>query len=224
MNLATEIILCIVSGYLVGTFSTSYLLGKRSNIDIRDFGSGNAGTTNAFRVMGKKAGIITFIGDFLKAFIPLTIMKYVLLKGADECSLLMLVFGIMCVIGHNYPVWLKFKGGKGIAATGGVFVAFDPWILIPGTIIFGGVIYLSKYVSLGSICVSFLFPIWVILTKADDPYYCWLIAITCLFTLSALFRHRANIVRLANGTENKVGQHVNPVISEASSGENNENK
>ena len=154
MSLATEIILCIVSGYLIGTFSTSYIIGKTNHLDIRDYGSGNAGTTNAFRVMGKKAGIITFIGDFLKAFIPLMIMKYVLLRGADECCLLMLIFGIMCVIGHNYPVWLHFKGGKGIAATGGVFVAFDPWILIPGAIIFGGVIYLSKYVSLGSICVS----------------------------------------------------------------------
>ena len=216
MNLVTKILLCIVGGYLIGTFSTGYIIGRSNHLDIRDYGSGNAGTTNAFRVMGKKAGVITFIGDFLKAFIPLALMKYVLLKGADECSLLMLIFGIMCVIGHNYPVWLKFKGGKGIAATGGVFVAFDPWILIPGTIIFGGVIYLSKYVSLGSICLSFLFPIWVILTKADDPYYGWLIALTCLFTLSARFRHRSNIVRLINGTENKVGQHVDPGVNAAS--------
>ena len=216
MSLATEIILCIVSGYLIGTFSTSYIIGKTNHLDIRDYGSGNAGTTNAFRVMGKKAGIITFIGDFLKAFIPLMIMKYVLLRGTDECCLLMLIFGIMCVIGHNYPVWLHFKGGKGIAATGGVFVAFDPWILIPGAIIFGGVIYLSKYVSLGSICVSILFPIWVILTKSADPYYGWLIAITFLFTASALFRHRSNIVRLANGTENRIGEHVDPKAADAS--------
>ena len=221
MNLATEIILCVVSGYLIGTFSTSYIIGKTNHLDIRDYGSGNAGTTNAFRVMGKKAGIITFIGDFLKAFIPLMIMKYVLLRGTDECYLLMLIFGIMCVIGHNYPVWLHFKGGKGIAATAGVFVAFDPWIIIPGPIIFGGVIYLTKYVSLGSICVSFLFPIWVILTKSSDPYYGWLIALTCLYTASALFRHRSNIVRLLNGTENKVGEHVDPNAPAAAKEEKN---
>lgn len=208
MDLWALILICAVAGYLIGTISTGYIIGKIQSLDIRDYGSGNAGTTNAFRVMGKKAGIITFIGDFMKSFVPLMVMKYVLFKDADYCYLLMLIFGFMCVIGHNYPVWLKFKGGKGIAATGGVFVAFDPWILIPGAIIFGGVIFLSKYVSLGSLCVSILYPIWTILTKSDDPYYGWLIFITFLFTASAFFRHSANIKRLAQGNENRIGQHV----------------
>ncbi len=208
MKLAIEIIACIVLGYLFGTISTGYIVGKIYKLDIRDYGSGNAGTTNAFRVMGKKAGILTFIGDFLKAFLPLMIMKYVIFKGADECSLLILIFGIFCVVGHNFPVWLHFKGGKGIAATGGAFSAFDPLVMVPGIIIFAGVIFLTKYVSLGSLCATIMLPIWVVITKSEDPYYYWLIALTCLFTVSAFIRHRANIVRLIKGTENKVGQHV----------------
>ncbi len=207
MKLWCEILICVVAGYFVGTLSFGYIVGKAMDLDIREHGSGNAGTTNAFRVMGKKAGVLTFIGDFLKAFIPLMLVKYIFLKDAEECNLIMLIFGLMCVIGHNFPVWLKFKGGKGIAATGGVFVAFDPLILFPGVLIFGGTILISKYVSLGSMCVSLLFPVWVAFRTVGDPYYSWLIAITCLYTVSAFLRHKSNIVRLINGNENKVGQH-----------------
>lgn len=203
--MALTFVLCIVIGYLIGTISTGYIYGKTQKLDIRDYGSGNAGTTNAFRVLGRKGGVVTFIGDFLKAFIPLILIKYVFFKDADYRNLLMLVFGLGVVLGHNYPVWLHFKGGKGIASTGGVFVAFDPLIFIPGALCFGGLIGITKYVSVGSICLSFLFPVWVALRFRADAYYPWLIAVTCLYTLSALFRHRANIMRLLNGTENKIG-------------------
>lgn len=209
--MAVRIIVCLILGYLIGTFSTSYIVGMARHLDIRKYGSGNAGTTNALRVLGTKAGIITFAGDFFKAFIPLTLMKYVIWPGEDFLYLMMLIMGFGIVIGHNYPVWLGFKGGKGIAATGGVFVAFDPWIFIPGIILFLGVIFLSKYVSLGSLCLSVLFPIWMILTMKSDPYYGWIIFVTFLYTISAFVRHRANIVRLANGTENPIGKHVSPV-------------
>ncbi len=208
MSLPLLIIICAVLGYLIGTISTGYIVGKIYKLDIRDYGSGNAGTTNAFRVIGKKGGIITFIGDFLKSFIPLMVMKYWIFKDHPAMYLLLLVFGIACVLGHNYPVWLKFKGGKGIASTGGVFGAVDHWLFLPGALIFGGLIFITKYVSVGSLCVSLLFPIWIAITKTGDPYYIWLVILSCLFTVSAFFRHRANIVRLLNGTENKVGQHV----------------
>ena len=213
--MAVRILVCLFLGYLIGTFSTGYIVGKVQNIDIRRFGSGNAGTTNALRVLGRKAGIITFAGDFFKAFIPLTVMKYCIWPDADFLRLMMLVMGFGIVLGHNFPFWLNFKGGKGIAATGGVFVAFDPWIFIPGIIIFLGVIFLSKYVSLGSLCLSVLFPIWMILTVKGDAYYGWIIFVTCLFTISAFIRHRANIVRLANGTENPIGRHVDPNVTGA---------
>lgn len=206
--MALKFAICIVIGYFIGTISTGYIYGKTQKLDIRDYGSGNAGTTNAFRVLGSKGGVITFIGDFLKAFIPLILMKYVLFKDLDYLNLLMLVFGLGIVLGHNYPVWLHFKGGKGIASTGGVFVAFDPLILIPGAIVFGGLIGITKYVSVGSIFLSILFPIWVAIRFRGDPYYPWLILVTCIYTLSALWRHRANIVRLFKGTENRIGVRV----------------
>lgn len=221
--MAIRIIVCLVLGYLIGTFSTSYIVGRANKLDIRKYGSGNAGTTNALRVLGTKAGLITFAGDFFKAFIPLTIMKYVIWPDEPYLRLMMLIMGFGIVIGHNYPAWLKFKGGKGIAATGGVFVAFDPWVFIPGIILFLGVIFLSKYVSLGSLCLSILFPIWMILTTKDDPYYVWIVAVTFLFTISAFIRHRANIVRLAKGTENPIGKHVNPAAEPEESVEKKEN-
>lgn len=205
-----RVVVCLVVGYLIGTISTAYIVGKASKLDIRKYGSGNAGTTNALRVLGIKAGIITFAGDFFKAFIPLMLMKHCIWPDEPYLKLMMLLLGFGIVIGHNYPIWLNFKGGKGIAATGGVFVAIDPWIFIPGIILFLGVIFLSKYVSLGSLCLSVLFPIWIILTMKADPYYPWLIVVTALYTLSAFFRHRANLVRLAQGTENPIGKRVDP--------------
>lgn len=206
--MVTNIIICLVAGYFIGTISTGYIVGRFNNMDIRDYGSGNAGTTNAFRTMGKKAGIITFIGDFFKALIPLLVIKLVILKDLDYAYLAELVFGLGCVLGHNYPVWLRFKGGKGIAVTGGVFVALQPEIIIPGAIVFGGLILLTKYVSVGSIALSILFPVWIAIFRRSDPYYGICVAVACLYTLSAVWRHKANIVRLINGTENKIGQHV----------------
>lgn len=206
--MALEIILCIVAGYLCGTISTGYIVGKVQSIDIRKYGSGNAGTTNAFRTMGKKAGFTTFAGDFFKSFIPIMLMKYLIFSDVPYAKLLMMIFGFACVIGHNYPVWLKFKGGKGIAATCGVFVAIDPWLFIPGLITFLGLILLTKYVSVGSLCLATLFSVWMIVVSREDLYYPFIIVISICFWLSAVIRHRANIVRLINGNENKVGQRA----------------
>lgn len=205
--MALRIIICLVAGYLLGTISTGYIVGKFMQVDIRSHGSGNAGTTNAFRVLGRKAGIITFIGDFLKAFIPLMLIKLVIWPELDYVKLLELVFGFGCVIGHNYPVWLHFKGGKGIAVTGGVFVAFDPWILVPGTILFAGCVLITKYVSVGSLVIALLFPIWIAFFNVGAPFYAAMVIVAACYTVSAFYRHRANIRRLLNGTENKIGQH-----------------
>lgn len=203
-----NLIISLLAGYLIGTISTGYIVGRLNNMDIRDYGSGNAGTTNAFRTMGKKAGIITFIGDFMKALIPLVLMRLFVLKNVDYGYLAGLIFGLGCVLGHNYPVWLKFKGGKGIAVTGGVFVALQPEIILPGALVFGGLIFLTRYVSVGSIALSILFPVWLAIFRSGEPYYGVCVAVACCYTLSAVWRHRSNIVRLINGTENKVGQHV----------------
>lgn len=203
-----RIVICLIAGYLFGSISTGYIIGKIKHFDIRNYGSGNAGTTNAFRTMGKAGGILTFIGDFFKAYIPMLLIKYVIWSDYEYVGLLMMVFGFACVIGHNYPVWLRFKGGKGIAVTGGVFVAMDPWILIPGFTIFGLITFFTKYVSLGSLAIAILFPIWLFFSTKSDPYHIAIVCIACLYTASAFYRHKSNIKRLMNGTENKIGQHV----------------
>ena len=205
-----QIIICLVLGYVVGSFSTGYIIGYLNHVDIREMGSGNAGTTNAFRTLGKKAGIITLIGDLLKAIIALLLVRLVIYKDVDYVKLLELVCGFGCVLGHNFPVWLKFHGGKGIAVTAGVFIAIDPWIIPVGLPIFAVLVLTTKYVSVGSLAVLTLFPIWNAIRFTEEPYYWAIVIVSCLYTVMAFFQHRANIVRLMNGTENKIGHKKNP--------------
>jgi len=203
--MALQIIICIVLGYLAGSFSTGYIIGLFNHVDIREMGSGNAGTTNAFRTLGKKAGILTFIGDFLKAFLLLLLIRYVIYNDVEYVKLLELICGFGCVLGHNFPVWLKFHGGKGIAVTAGVFVAIDPLILPIGIPLFAILVLTTKYVSVGSLAVLVLFPVWNAIRFVDEPYYAAIVIVSMLYTFMAFFQHRQNIVRLINGTENKIG-------------------
>ena len=204
--MALQIIICIVLGYIVGSFSTGYIIGLINHVDIREMGSGNAGTTNAFRTLGKKAGIITFIGDFLKALLVVLLIRFVIYSDVEYVKLLELICGFGCVLGHNFPVWLKFHGGKGIAVTAGVFVAIDPLILPFGIPLFAILVLTTKYVSVGSLAVLILFPIWNAIRFTELPLYTWIIIVSCMYTAMAFFQHRANIKRLMNGTENKIGQ------------------
>ena len=199
----------LVIGYGFGCFSTAYVVGKANHIDIRSYGSGNAGTTNAMRTLGKKAGIITYIGDVLKAVIPILLAQFFVLSGNPDSDLICLILGLGVVLGHNYPVWLKFKGGKGIAVTSGVFIAVIPQIAVFALILFVLVALISKYISLASICAILFAGIWMMI------YYDFSIAYVLVITgyiALALWQHRANIVRLLNGTENKIGQHKPPLV------------
>ena len=223
--LAVRILVCLVIGYVLGNFSTGYIVSKIYKVDIRNEGSGNVGTTNAFRTMGRKAGIITFIGDFLKVFIPLLVMRYVIYPDLEYLELLMLVLGFGCVLGHNFPFLLGFKGGKGIAVTSGVFLAFDYRILIPGVLIFALICIFTKYVSVASLTISFLFPCWIAVTRyfdldffgmavrnvqngtLENRFYSAMVFTGLLYFLSAYIRHIPNIKRLKNGNENKIGQN-----------------
>jgi glycerol-3-phosphate acyltransferase PlsY len=200
-----RIILCLVLGYLFGCISTGYIIGKKSHVDIRKYGSGNAGTTNALRTLGTKAGIITLLGDILKAVIAIFLVKYVIFLKVDYVQLLTLYTGLGTVLGHNYPFWLKFKGGKGIAATGGVMAAFDPLIIPVGLLLFVISILITRYVSIGSLLVSVLFPIWIMFRHPGDIH---MLIVSLIFTALAFIKHRSNIKRLCNGTENKIGQKV----------------
>jgi glycerol-3-phosphate acyltransferase PlsY len=194
-----------VLGYLFGCFSTGYFVGKLNKVDIRNYGSGNVGTTNALRTLGAKAGALTLLGDVIKAVIPIVLIRYVILPGADFSQLLALYTGLGVVLGHNYPVWMGFKGGKGIAATGGVMAAFDPLIIPIGLPLFVGVVAITRYVSIGSLLVALLLPVWVVIRYPGEIH---MLIVSLVFLALAILKHRSNIKRLLNGTENKIGQRV----------------
>lgn len=198
-----RIIICLVCGYGFGCISTAYLVGKMNHIDIREFGSGNAGTTNALRTLGWKAGALTYLGDFIKAVIPILIFRNLIFDGLEYSQLLGLYTGIGVMLGHNYPFWLKFKGGKGIAVTTGVMAAFDPMLIPVFLVLFLLAVVLTRYVSVGSLCLAVLFPVWIIFRYPDDAH---MFILGLIFMASAFFRHRANLKRLWNGTENKIGK------------------
>lgn len=201
----TRIIICLLLGYIFGCFSTGLLIGKINNVDIRQYGSKNSGTTNAFRTLGAKAGILTLCGDMIKAIIPILLVRFVIFPKAEYIQLLKLYTGLGAVLGHNFPVWLKFRGGKGIAATAGAMATFDPLLIPVGLPIFVIVVALTRYVSVGSLVISVLFPIWVAI-RYPGEIHMLLVALT--YTVLAFIKHRSNIKRLINGTENKIGERV----------------
>ena len=199
-----DIILCLFIGYIFGCFQTGYIYGKCHGIDIRQYGSGNAGTTNTLRVLGKKAGYITYLGDALKAIIAILLVKYLVygqwLVPSLSFQLLLAYTGLGVALGHNYPFYLKFKGGKGIAVTSGVMLALDLRIGLIGIIGFLILFYATRYVSVGSLFMSLAFPVCVLIFYPGQ----WdLFAVSVIFWLMAWMRHRENIKRLMNGNENR---------------------
>ena len=201
-----ERILCVLIGYICGLFQTSYLYGKVHGIDIRNYGSGNAGTTNALRTLGAKAGAITLLGDCFKCVVAVVIVHLIFGKSHPEMIRLLGMYAAAgTILGHNFPFYLGFKGGKGIATTGGVIFAFHWQLGLICAAVFLIITIISKYVSLGSICMVLIIPFILYFNNPQD----WkLVVVGCIFTAMAIWRHRANIVRLMNGTENKLGQKV----------------
>ena len=208
MDAVVAVVICLVVGYVFGCFSTAYFVGKAHGIDIRKEGSGNLGSTNALRTLGVKAGLMTFIGDFSKAVIPILVLRYGIYAGDSDYGILMsLVLGLGVVLGHNFPCWLHFKGGKGIAVTAGVLLAIAQWpIIVAGLLIFVIIVALTRYVSLGSLVVAFYLPVNMMLYLKENSYYTYLLIVSFIFTALAIFQHRSNIVRLLHGEERKVGK------------------
>jgi glycerol-3-phosphate acyltransferase PlsY len=193
-------------GYLFGCFSTGFVVGKIKKVDIRQYGSKSSGTTNALRTLGAKAGLITLLGDMLKAVIAIILVRFVIFANIEYVALLTLYTGLGVVIGHNYPVWLKFRGGKGIAATAGAMASFDPWIIPVGLPIFVISVAITRYVSVGSLLVATLFPVWIAVRHPGELH---MLLVALAYTILAFIKHHSNIKRLINGTENKLGQRVN---------------
>lgn len=207
-----ERIICILIGYVCGLFQTGYFIGKVQNVDIRNEGSGNAGSTNALRVMGVKAGVLTLLGDCLKCVIAVLISTMIFKNShPDSLPLLGLYAGLGATLGHNFPFYLKFKGGKGIAVLAAIYITTNGWMALSGIIVFLGFVLVTRYVSAGSLAVSLLFPIEVILCgqrgvfHMSQPLLWEMYALAVFVGALAWFRHRANIKRLITGTENKFG-------------------
>ncbi|GHU40411.1 glycerol-3-phosphate acyltransferase [Clostridia bacterium] len=206
-------LISVAIGYIFGLFQTAYLYGRANGIDIRKLGSGNAGTTNAMRSLGKKAGIITFSGDFLKTIAAMLLVWLIFHEKYPEyIKLIQMYAGFGAVLGHNYPCYLKFKGGKGIACTGAFLFAFYPPIFLVSITIFALIVIFAKYVSLGSIVGVAAFVIQLLiygqtghLIPEGGRYLYEFYVVGVLFFLLALWQHRENIKRLLNGTEHKVG-------------------
>lgn len=198
-------IVSLLIGYVFGCFQTAFILGKlRQNIDIREYGSGNSGTTNAIRVMGWKFGVLTFVLDNIKA-----VFAVILVGQLFNSPLAGFFAGLGVILGHNWPIFLKFRGGKGIASTIGVMLAFDYRIGLINIAIMLVTVLLTKYVSLGSILLVVSIPILIVILQPFSIEYL-LIGLTIM--ILALYRHKANIKRLLSGTENKIG-HKKDIVN-----------
>lgn len=193
------VLLLILIAYLVGNISPSYLLAKRrKNIDIRTVGSGNAGTTNTLRYMGKKAAVIVLLIDALKGAAA-SYMGYRL--GGIEIGYLC---ALAVIVGHVFPALLKFKGGKGVATSIGSIVVLAPYLVLVALIIALLVIWKTRYVSLGAMTGVFLYTVLMIATGARGIP----LVVAILLSVFIAFTHRSNIVRLKNKTERKLGEKV----------------
>lgn len=204
-------VICLIIGYVFGLFQTAYFYGKAHGIDIREHGSGNAGTTNTLRVLGTKAGLIVFAGDCLKCMAAVWLVR--LIFGNTYHSiiyLLCLYTGAGAILGHNYPFYLKFKGGKGIAATAGMVLSFHPWFILTGVLLFFVPFFTLHYVSLGSLLVYAGLMIQLVIC-GQNGFFSEMtqgqliemyIVFGCLLVM-AYWKHRENIKRLLHGNERK---------------------
>lgn len=206
-----ERLVCLAIGYCLGLFQTAYFYGKMKGIDIRQHGSGNAGTTNTLRVLGTKAGLIVLLGDIVKTILAVVIVTLLFGKShPDTVYLLKLYAGTGAILGHNFPFYMNFKGGKGIAATAGLVLSFHPYFIVVGLILFFGAFFTTHYVSLGSLLVYAGLMIQIVIcgqmglfegmTQANLIEMYILMA---FLTVMAYYKHRENIKRLIKGEERK---------------------
>ena len=206
-----ERILCLAIGYVFGLFQTAYIYGKMHGIDIRQHGSGNAGTTNTLRVLGTKAGLIIFAGDVLKCVCAIVACSLLFGKNhPDMIYLLKLYAAAGAILGHNFPFYLGFKGGKGIAATAGLILAFHPTFLPVGVLVFFGIFFTTHYVSLGSLLVYAAFMIQITISGQmglfqgmSRQHLFEMYGVAAFLTIMAYYKHRENIKRLLKGEERK---------------------
>jgi glycerol-3-phosphate acyltransferase PlsY len=212
-----------LAAYLLGSIPTGFLVAKTKGVDIRSVGSGNIGATNAMRVLGKPAGIFVLLMDALKGFVACKILPPLVfnwiaphfpytagyfdaplnIQPTDLEMKFTVLAGICAVLGHNYTCWLKFKGGKGIATTAGVFLALAPWALLIALGVFLLALLLTRYVSVGSMAAAVALPaaVWIL-----SPQNILLGVVATALGVMAIYKHKGNLQRLMAGTENRLGK------------------
>jgi glycerol-3-phosphate acyltransferase PlsY len=212
-------ILTALGAYLLGSIPFGFLAAKAKGIDIRSVGSGNIGATNAMRVLGKPIGITVLALDVLKGYLAVMLVapfvfnwlaphfSWYSLENLSHLARfeirLFVVAGIFAVLGHNYTCWLKFKGGKGIATTAGVYFALSPWALLVGLGVFILAVLITRYVSVGSIAAAVALPATVWIMSSNNLL---LGIVTTALGALAIYKHKSNIQRLMAGTEHRFGQ------------------
>lgn len=201
-------IFAFVAAYFLGAIPTGYWLGKVvKGIDIRAYGSGNVGATNVFRTLGKFWGSTTLVIDIAKGFVASYVVAPLCYteQGNFSFVLFQIAVGLAAIAGHVWTVWLRFKGGKGVATSCGVFLGIYPQAVAASLGVWAVVAFLSRYVSLASLLASFSFMLWMFVFYRGSAEFG--IGVTVAFVLLCFifFTHRSNIKRLAAGTENRIG-------------------
>lgn len=205
-------IAAVLIGYLFGMFQSGHLYGKLRGVDLHEHGSGNTGATNALRVLGVKAGLLVFFLDALKAFIPCFTIRLVF-REDPYCMVYLMYAALGVTLGNNYPAWLRFRGGKGVATMAGWTVAWDPLTFAIGIASFAIVAFSTGFVSLGSIlaslvllAMSVVYGYRVYEVPFENPVFIEFFVLVALLVLLLIVRHHANIKRLLSGTENRFGK------------------
>ena len=201
-------LLILLISYLAGSLPSGYIVARAKGIDIRQHGSSNIGTANVVRVMGKGWGYLVFLADFFKGFLAVKVGSLLATHLPGGIVAGGVIAGIACILGHNYPVWLGFNGGKGIATSAGVVLALcPPLVMISLAIVWVTVFFISRYTSLASLTSAAALPVAIlaIIPKRGTDFWL-LLMFSILVAALAIWRHRSNISRLLNGTENRFGK------------------
>lgn len=198
-------VLVLIIAYLIGSIPTALIISKRFfDIDIREYGSGNMGATNTFRVLGPRFGTIVMVADMLKGMAAVALYNFIpfYIHSEWDRTNLMIGLGLAAVTGHIFPVWAQFRGGKGVATLFGMILAIQPAIAICCVAVFISVLYLTRYISLSSILAGVALPICVlwIYNEHEVFYRVFAVTVACLVVLT----HQKNISRLLNGNESRV--------------------
>lgn len=209
-----QLTLLILAAYVIGATPFGFLMGKAKGLDIRNHGSGNIGATNVLRIVGKKEGILVFALDVLKGLVPVLIGQRMAEQilgehSAQWLSVVCVMIAMATILGHNHTFWLGFKGGKGVATSGGALVALMPWAVLAAFVVWMSVFLAKRYVSLASICAAITIPIALLIQGGISGHLeIPLVLLAFLVAVLGVWRHRLNIARLRAGTENRMGKRT----------------